>query len=184
MKSPLDLWIYQELINEVKPDIIFETGTHMGGSALFLASMCDLVGNGQVISIDLNEIQEFYPEHPRLTYWGGKSSVDRLLPIEECALHADSVMVILDSDHSEAHVRAEIERFAPLVTVDSYLIVEDTAVNGHPILPSHGPGPMEAVNDFLSTTDEFAIDIRQEKFLMTFNPRGYLKRVKPAQPLT
>jgi cephalosporin hydroxylase len=89
----------------------------------------------------------------------------------------DHVMVVLDSDHSASNVLNELRVFAPLVTVGAYLIVEDTHVNGHPVEPSFGPGPAEALNDFLATNKGFARDATREKFLLTFNPGGFLKRV-------
>jgi cephalosporin hydroxylase len=87
-------------------------------------------------------------------------------------------MVILDSDHAEPHVAREIQLYKDFVGIGYYLIVEDTNINGHPTLASFGPGPMEAVNAFISTTDEFCIDHARTRFLMTLNPGGYLKRVK------
>jgi cephalosporin hydroxylase len=88
----------------------------------------------------------------------------------------DRVMVLLDSDHAEAHVRKELDLYAPLVTSGCYLIVEDTNVNGHPVYPLHGPGPMEAVQGWLPAHQEFEADRRREKFMLTFNPYGYLRR--------
>lgn len=87
-------------------------------------------------------------------------------------------MVILDSDHSQSHVAKELASYPEFVTRGSYLIVEDTAVNGHPVAREHGPGPMEALDDFLKTNNSFEIDRSREKFLLTFNPRGYLRKVK------
>jgi cephalosporin hydroxylase len=92
-------------------------------------------------------------------------------------------MVVLDSDHSEAHVLQEIRRYSPLVQVGDYLVVEDTNVNGHPAYPGFGPGPMEAVEKFLAESSEFAVDARCERFLLTMNPRGYLKRVRPIEKM-
>ena len=86
--------------------------------------------------------------------------------------------MILDSDHSQAHVFQELTIYSPLVTKGSYLIVEDTNVNGHPVCPEHGPGPMEAIEEFLKKNKDFVIDGEKEKFLMSFNPRGYLRRMK------
>ena len=86
-------------------------------------------------------------------------------------------MVILDSDHSRDHVLAELRAYAPMVTTAQYLIVEDTNVNGNPVLPEFGPGPMEALDAFLAENDDFEPDDEREKFLLTFNPRGYLRRV-------
>ncbi len=85
-------------------------------------------------------------------------------------------MVILDSDHSRDHVLRELELYSPLVTPGCYLVVEDTNVNGHPVSPEFGPGPMEAVEAFLETTNDFEVDRSREKLLLTFNPSGYLRR--------
>ena len=89
-------------------------------------------------------------------------------------------MVILDSAHTKAHVLAEMRAYAPMVTVGSYLLVEDTNVNGHPVAPDFGPGPMEAVEAFLTETDEFERDPSREKFLLSFNPGGWLRRCAPS----
>ncbi len=94
------------------------------------------------------------------------------------ASDAETVLVVLDSDHSHDHVLAELRAYAPLVTPDSYLVVEDTNVNGHPVYEEFGPGPMEAVQDFLKENDTFAVDVTREKFLLTFNPGGWLKKLR------
>lgn len=176
LKCPMDLWAYQEILAEVRPDLVVETGTHLGGSALFLAHMLDLLGNGEVISIDILD-RPGRPRHPRVRYVTG-SSADAVLVRGLQAERPDARrLVILDSDHSKAHVAKELALFAPIVSVGSYLVVEDSNVNGHPVLPDFGPGPFEAVAEFLVANRHFASDLSREKFLMTFNPRGYLKRV-------
>jgi len=175
-KCPLDLWSYQEILHEVRPDLIIETGTAEGGSGLFLASMCDLLGRGSVVTIDVLP-NPSRPRHRRLTYLLG-SSTDPAI-VEQASRRAGRdgrVLVILDSDHSKEHVQAEMRAYADLVSVGSYLIVEDTNVNGHPVLPDFGPGPREAVEEFLEERPDFAVDADREKFLMTFNPMGYLRR--------
>jgi cephalosporin hydroxylase len=91
---------------------------------------------------------------------------------------SDTVLVILDSDHSKQHVLNELRLYHSFVTEGSYLIVEDSNINGHPVLPQFGPGPMEALDEFLQENDDFVIDESKHKFLITFNPRGYLKKVK------
>jgi cephalosporin hydroxylase len=91
---------------------------------------------------------------------------------------AAPVMVLLDSDHRRDHVLAELEAYAPLVSRGSYLVVEDTNLNGHPVEPDHGPGPMEAAEAFLARHAEFAHDTSLDKFLLTFNPRGFLRRLR------
>jgi cephalosporin hydroxylase len=176
LKCPLDLWHYQEILHETRPDLIIETGTAFGGSALYLAHLCDLLGAGRVVTVDI-ESRAGRPQHPRITYVTGSSvSSEVVSSLQGAAREAQRVMVILDSDHSKGHVLAELRALAPLVTPGSYLIVEDTNLNGHPVEPDYGPGPMEAMDAFLAETPAFAIDQRWEKFFLSFNPRGYLKR--------
>lgn len=179
LKNPLDLWVYQEILFETRPELIVETGTYRGGSAFFLASMCDLLGAGEVVSIDIEPMRVDYPQHPRITYLAGRSSTDPEV-LGEVRARADgrSVLVVLDSDHSQAHVEAELEAYAPLVPVGGYVIVEDSNIGR--IREDLMPGPLQAVETFLSRSDEFEIDREREKFLITFNPSGYLRRVRPA----
>jgi cephalosporin hydroxylase len=177
IKCPLDLWLYQELVIRTRPDVIVETGTWCGGSALFLAMILDQLGHGQVITIDI-EPQPDRPEHSRLSYLTGSSINPQILAQVRDAIGNHRALVILDSNHSAAHVYEEMLAYNPLVQVGDYLIVEDTNVNGHPVWSDFGPGPMEAVDKFLSENNEFVIDHRCERFLMTLNPRGYLKRIK------
>ena len=177
-KCPLDMWIYQEIIFELRPDLVIETGTCYGGSALYIASLVDLVNHGKIVTIDIEE-KESRPEHERITYITGSSTADGTLQKLNQELNGcSSIMVILDSDHKKDHVLKELAIYSKLVTVGNYLIVEDTNVNGHPVLPDHGPGPMEAVDEFLETNKRFKADTAKEKLLMTYNPKGYLRRVK------
>lgn len=106
---------------------------------------------------------------------GSSTSPEILSRVNEEA--SGTTMVILDSDHTCAHVRAELRAYSPLVTPGSYLIVEDTNLNGHPAYPQFGPGPREAVEEFLASSLDFLPDPDCEKFFMTFNPRGYLRRI-------
>ena len=179
-KCPLDLWIYQEILTETRPDLIVETGTHMGGSALFLASVCDQLGNGSVLTIDIVDRSD-RPQHPRITYVSGSSTdPDVVAQIGHRVRLAERVMVILDSDHSEAHVFDELSQLGPMVSPDCYLIVEDTNVNGHPVEPGFGPGPAEALERYLDIAPpRFIVDRSREKLLLTFNPGGYLRRMGP-----
>jgi cephalosporin hydroxylase len=177
-KCPMDLMAYQEILFETKPDVILETGTMDGGSAHFLSSMCDLVDCGEVITIDI-EHREGRPQHDRLTYILGSSVADEIVEkVRERVAGKERVLAILDSDHTKKHVMDELGVYAPMVTPGSYLIVEDTNMNGHPVAEEFGPGPMEAVEEFLEGTNDFEIDKSREKFYLTFNPSGYLKRVR------
>src|SRR4029453_19348028 len=173
-KCPLDLWVYQEILHEVQPDLIVETGTAEGGSALFLASILDLIGRGEVITIDVL-LRSDFPGPPPISYLNGSSTDPTIVGhVSDLVGEDDSVLVILDSDHTKDHVLAEMRAYGPLVTRGSYLIVEDTNINGHPVLPDFGPGPWEAVEEFLEGNDQFTVDRSREKLLMTFNPMGYL----------
>jgi cephalosporin hydroxylase len=175
-KLPLDLWLYQELVWELRPGLIVETGTAHGGSALYLATLCETIGHGQVISVDIGEWPD-RPAHPRLTYVVASSTDPRVVDrVAEQAADAGTVLVVLDSDHRRDHVLEELRAYAPLVTPGSYLVVEDTNINGHPVYEAFGPGPMEAVQDFLKERDDFEVDRSREKLLLTFNPGGWLRR--------
>jgi cephalosporin hydroxylase len=175
-KNPLDLWLYQEILHEVEPDLIVEAGTKFGGSAFFLANLCDLMGRGRIVTIDITE-QPNRPVHDRITYLTGSSTDPEIIERVDQMAAGGRLLVLLDSDHSARHVLAELRAWHTRVPVGSYLVVEDTNVHGHPVFPSHGPGPMEAVDAFLAENDDFVIDESKHKFFMTFNPRGFLKRV-------
>jgi cephalosporin hydroxylase len=180
LKCPLDLWTYQEILHDVQPDLIIETGTYRGGSALFLASVSDLLRRGEVVTID-SARQEGRPRHPRITYLTGSSTSFKILrQVRRRAKGKSAVLVILDSGHGKDHVLAELNAYAPFVTPGSYLVVEDTNLNGHPVLGHHGPGPAEAVAEFLEGNDAFVRDESREKFLLTFNPGGFLKKRETA----
>ncbi len=183
LKCPLDLWIYQEILFELEPDIIIECGTAYGGSALYLASMCDQIGNGNILTIDLEnpliDTTRQLPTHNRIRYLTGSSTSENIKDqLTDLISPSQKVMVILDSDHSKDHVLKEMFIYSELVTDGQYMIVEDTNVNGHPVLPFHGPGPMEAVDEFLSHRSDFTIDVSKDKFFLSFNPRGYLIKSK------
>jgi len=171
----MDLFIYQEIIHRVKPGAIIETGTCFGGSGLFLADMCEINGKGRVLSIDVR-VPRMPPKHNRLRLYTGSSVAPETLAIVQSFLKKNPgpVLVILDSDHSMKHVLEEIALYAPLVTAGSYLIVEDTNLNGD-VRKDHGPGPGEAVDVFLPTTKRFERDPSCERLYATFNPGGYLK---------
>ncbi len=177
LKSPNDLWSYQEILYETRPDLIIETGTFNGGSTLYFAHLLDLVGHGKIASVDLDP-QDNLPIHPRIVYRKDSStSQDTLDWLREECRGADRVMVVLDSDHSREHVLTELRAYSGFVTPGCYLVVEDGNVNGHPVYREHGPGPTEALAQFLAEDHRFRPDSRRERFLMTFNPGGWLRRV-------
>ncbi len=175
-KNPLDLWVYQEILHEVRPDVLIETGTYKGGSALFFASMFDLIGNGRVITIDIQDFRP--PAHPRITYLTGSSTdPDTVGRVRSFSRPGETVMVALDSAHEKDHVLRELELYAPLVTAGSYLVVEDTALGT--IVWRHvwgNNGPTDALREFLPGHPEFQADRSREKFGFTFNPGGWLRK--------
>lgn len=188
LKSPHDVWIYQEIVFETRPTVIVEIGTAWGGSAHFLGTVFDALHGvdpahqGRVITIDtLTRAGEI--DHPRVR----KIKASSLEPATIERVRAeigpdDRVMLILDSLHNRDHVLAELRAYADFVTPGCYAVVEDSNINGHPVHtdyePDSGPGPFEAVMDFLAETDRFEIDRGREKLFMTLNPCGYLRRVR------
>ena len=177
MKTPLDLWIYQEILYELKPAVIVEAGTNRGGSALFLAHICDLLGTGRILTVDIKQYPG-QPQHPRIRYLVGSSiEAGMVAQVQSHIARGERVLVVLDSEHRKAHVARELELYGALVTPQSYLILEDTYLNGYPVWANYGAGPMEALQAYLKTHPEFVIDTSREKFFVTSNPRGYLRRV-------
>ncbi len=170
------MWIYQEIIWSQRPEYIIECGTFRGGSALFYAHLFDLIGHGEVITLDILE-QADRPQHERITYINGSSTDTNVISkVTDIIGENKKVLVVLDSDHSRDHVLAEMHAWKDVVTAGSYMIVEDSNVNGHPARPDHGPGPMEAIQSFIKENNDFEIDLSKEKFFMTQNPRGYLRK--------
>jgi cephalosporin hydroxylase len=178
IKCPFDLWTYQELLVEQRPDVVIEAGTFRGGSALFLAMLMDHLGHGRVITIDPHDY-DGRPAHPRIEYFRGSSvDTETLTHLRGTIGRDERCMVILDSDHAADHVGRELRVLREFVPVGGYLIVEDGVVNGHPVMRRHGPGPLEAIRAFLAEDPTFEPDLERERFLMTMNPSGYLKRIR------
>lgn len=183
VKHPNDLMMYQEIIWQTQPELIVETGTYGGGSALFLAHMLDCVGpkDGRVISIDIESPSDL-PDHDRITFMQGRSSTDlRVLEVIREKARGKKTMVILDSDHRKAHVLKELKLYSPLVTKGMYLIVEDT----HPLsVYSDGTAdqndgyPAGAIKEWNPARHGFEADARRERLLFSQNPGGYLRKTR------
>lgn len=176
LKNPLDLFVYQEIIYETKPDIIVETGAAFGGSALYFASILDLLHKGRVITVDINK--PVLPIHKRVTFLHGSSTdADIFNKVKKIVGRSKKVLVILDSDHRKNHVFRELVMYSKLVGRGCYLIVEDTNLNGNPVRDDFGPGPNEALSQFLKKNESFVSDTKREKFLVSHNPHGFLRRI-------
>ncbi len=182
LKNPLDMVVYAELIHEVMPRVIVETGTRHGGSALFYADMMVAGGvpNPLVITIDTVGEDALRPIDPRIVYLTG-SSVDLSIRDEVHRLVQERypILVTLDSDHHQDHVYAEVEAYNNLVNPGSYLIVEDTNF-GNPVdivePHLHDLGPAAGLAKWLPDHPEFLVDKYRERFGVSFNPGAWLRR--------
>ncbi|MGH9675017.1 MAG: CmcI family methyltransferase [Bryobacteraceae bacterium] len=166
-------------------DVHFHVLYHRTGAAVQFGNLSWLGAPIQICPFDTWVMQKLLWElRPDVivetgTYLAGSSTSSEIVArIRQSIKSGEKVIVFLDSDHRAPHVAEEIRLYAPLVTPGSYLIVEDTQFNGHPVLPKFGPGPREAVDGFLGSNRDLEPDRSREKFGMTFNPRGYLKRVR------
>ncbi len=176
LKSPFDAWIYQEIIFETKPDVIVEIGNANGGSALFLAHLCDIMGKGRIVGIDLSHrtVPDYVRSHPRITFIEGDAchsfeSVARLISEDE------RVLVIEDSAHTYDNTLNVLRLYSKLIKLGDYFIVEDSVCH-HGLAVGPKPGPYEAIEAFINENADFEIDRSREHFMITWNPKGYLKR--------
>lgn len=182
-QNPNDVWIAQEIIVETKPDFIVETGAMFGGSAALWATILEEVNPvGRVISIDIKDrfdkARKLGIVKRHVQFLVGSSTDPNIVAKVKARVRGKKVFLILDSDHKKAHVLKELQSYWEIVQVGGYILVQDTNVNGHPIKKSYGPGPMEAIDEFLETNDHFEVDRQRERLLFTMHPRGWLKRVK------
>jgi len=183
LKSPVDMWNYQEILYSLKPSLVIEFGTRYGGSALFFAAVMRQIGNRfKLLSVDIDAetVSEQTRRDPDIEVLI-MSSLEAKVGERITALrseYAGPVFVILDSDHSKAHVLAEMKTLRPFLVPGDYLVVEDANINGHPVLPSHGPGPFEAVQEYFQQyPEDYRYDsAREAKFGFTFATRGFLIR--------
>ncbi|HEY6211845.1 MAG TPA: CmcI family methyltransferase [Vicinamibacterales bacterium] len=178
LQNTLDLWTIQETIFDLKPALIVETGTNRGGSSYFYAQLFDLMGTGgRIVTIDIARQHDL--SHPRITYLIGDSTSPPIVEgVGELARSCGGpILVILDSDHSEAHVARELEAYAGLVTPGSYVLVQDGSIDTLGYFKSSRPGPLPAIDAFLARHPEFAIDrAKCDRFLITHHPNGWLRR--------
>lgn len=198
IQYPQDVMAMQEIIWRVQPDLIIETGIAHGGSLIFNAAMLELnaacggPAEAEVLGLDIDirahnrAAIEAHPMARRISMLQGSSIAPEVIAqVVAKARHKRSVLVILDSNHTHAHVLAELQAFAPLVTVGSYCVVFDTVIEDMPdnMFPDRpwGPGnnPKTAAHAFLKTNPQFEIDREiDHKLLISVAPEGYLKRVQ------
>ena len=186
LKNPMDLWMLQQIAFEVRPDVVVETGTWHGGSALYWAYTLNGLGleQSRVVTVDLQEVyhEEGAGSHPlwkkHVTFFKGSSTDEAIVRQIAGIVKGKRTLINLDSDHSRDHVLKELRLYAPLVSPGSYLAVEDTHLDGVPTHPEQGPGPMAAVRQFLAEGGgkDFEQDFSREAMIMTSYPGGYLRR--------
>jgi cephalosporin hydroxylase len=179
VKTVADILVLQEIIAETRPELIVETGVYVGGSALFFASVQELVGvDGRVIAVDLDLsfVNDRVREDPRIELIEGSSTDPEVFERISAAAQGKRVMVDLDADHRAHHVLEELRLYSPLVTPGCYLVVEDGILGGRPVRPEAAPGPSDALDAWLAENPQFEPDRWRERFLLTQNPRGYLRR--------
>jgi cephalosporin hydroxylase len=189
LQWPTDLLVMQELVTAQRPTAIVETGLYLGGTSIFYASILELLGiKGRVISVDI----QIHPEarknieasafRERITLIEGDSKSETVhAEIERLLKGEEKVLVALDSDHSYAHTLGELRAFARYVPVGGYMVLFDTICQDLADVPNGDPGwvndsPMRALEEFLAEDTRFESDPQWEKFLVTFAPRGFLRR--------
>ncbi len=193
IQYPQDMVAMQELIWEIKPDLIIETGIAHGGSLIYYASLLELIGEGEILGIDIDirahnkaEIEK-HPMYKRIHMIEG-SSIDQAT-VNKVAAYAEGkkrILVCLDSNHTHEHVLAELNMYAPFVTLDSYIVAFDTIVEYLPegyFTQSRpwgvGNNPKTSVDEFVANNPNFVIDKGiDNKVLISVAPSGYLKRIK------
>ena len=184
VKNPLDLWMMQQIIYDVRPDFIVETGASHGGSSLYWAQTLNGLGltESRVITIDLEDNTAEARKDPLwdryVTFLLGNSTDPGIVAEITELTQGSTVIVCLDSDNTMQHVLDELNAYSPLVSSGSYVVVEDTYYDAVLERPDLGPGPAAAVQAFLSQggSERFELDLSRESLILTSNPGGWLRR--------
>jgi len=182
-QNPNDVWITQEILYEQKPDLMVEAGTKYAGSALIWAMLLKEVNpNARVITIDIEDkigrARNLALFRERIDFLLGSSTDPKIVEEVRRRAAGKKVVVLLDSNHSRNHVLAEMRAYSPMVNIGSYMIVQDGNLSGHPIEELMKGGPWEAISAFVEENTDFMIDRTRERLMLTFCPRGYLKRIR------
>lgn len=189
IQLPTDIVMMQELIWKIRPDLIVESGLAHGGSALLYASMCELIGKGRVIGIDIEVRQhnkvaiQSHPLAHRIEIIEGNSIDPRTVAdVKRRARGARAVLVVLDSNHSRSHVLQELSAYQELVTPGSYLVAMDGAQALVWEIPRGKPewkddNPLPAIAEFLREHPEFQVDTHYTRMRITQSPNGFLRRL-------
>lgn len=183
MRSVGDLWNYQEILWQLKPRLAVEFGTNTGGGAYFFSRMLQLVRrDSKVFSVDvtLDRVPQLLKEDPHIELMESSSTDPMVFArIKELRReYTGPMFLILDSDHAKAHVLSELKGLRDITVSGDYVIVEDTNINGHPVLPGWGDGPYEALQEYVRQfPDDYVLDKeRESKFGFSFATEGFLIR--------
>jgi len=191
---PQDMIAMQEIIWNLQPDLIIETGVAHGGSIVYYASLLELIGkDGIVVGIDIDirqhnrQLIEAHPMYKRIRLIEGSSiSLEVLKKVKEIAAEKKTILICLDSNHTHDHVLQELNLYGPLTSIGSYCVVFDTIVEDMPEdyawgqrTWGKGNNPKTALREFLKTHDDFKIDQEiHNKLLISVAPDGYLKKIR------
>jgi cephalosporin hydroxylase len=179
LKCPFDYVMYQMIINQIKPDLIIEIGTFMGGNALYIADLLETIQNGEVHTIDIQNYVEsdLITEHPRIKrFLGGYENYDLNLTKD-----FQTVLVIDDGSHQYQDVLNAFKKFKNVVSLNSYYIIEDGVLSELGYSDSHNGGPLKAIDKIMVENTNYYIDRKWCDFFgenATFNPNGFLKKIK------
>lgn len=176
LQSPTDFWVYQEIIHRTKPDVVIEIGNFCGGSTLALAHVLDAMGHGRVIGLDIDHgrVPELVTSHPRIMLIEG-DACQSFEQVRTLVPPGKRVLVIEDSSHTYDNTLKLLRLYSQFVQPGDYFIVEDSICH-HGLAVGPDPGPYQAIEAFMAEGADFEIDRTQESFLITWNPKGYLKR--------
>lgn len=181
LKNPLDAWIYQEMLYEIRPDIILEIGNKNGGSALYLATICDALRHGKIIAVDICH-DKMTAKHPRIVTVTGDSKDPAVVRRVHKMCKERRTLIIHDGDHSREGVLTDMRNYSGLIQPPSYFIIEDTT-DGLPHFldqqRENPNSPLAAIREFLLENRRFQIDKTRERYLLTANFNGFLKCATP-----
>jgi len=178
LKNPFDYVLYQMLINDIKPDLIIEIGSYNGASALYYSDILDLIGNGIIHSIDIEDhVHLLAKQKSNIKFFTtGYQNYDI-----NYAKEFNKILVIADGSHKYDDVLGALNKFAPIVSLNSYFVIEDGIINALKMQKNFNGGPLKAINKFLIESNNFIIDRKYCDFFgknATFNVDGFLKRIK------
>ena len=178
IRCPFDYVMYQMIIAEVKPDLIIEIGTRIGGGAYYLADLLNNIGNGIVHTIDVvDEVDPIVKKHKRIKFFNnGWAGYDL-----ELTRNYNNILIIEDASHLYEDTIGILNKFHGLVKKDSYFIVEDGIINELGLEKKYNGGPLKAIREFLATNSDYVVDKKWCNMFgrnATFNVNGYLKKIK------